>query len=107
MNHEGTLQSAKLDVDRRSGKPQYSVTYVPYSRGGGALPRRVITGDDQLTDFLRELGVDQRTIDETLTEVRAAGSVPLQRIVLSDEQLRRHGLHEMGILESVLSSLSI
>ena len=41
MNHEGTLRIVHLDTDRRSGKPQYSVTYVPYSRGGGALPRRL------------------------------------------------------------------
>ena len=106
MNHEGTLRIVHLDADRRSGKPQYSVTYVPYSRGGGALPRRVIGGDDQLRDFLREVQVDQRTIDETLAQVRTAGSVSLQRIVLSDEQLQQHGLQEMGILESVISYLS-
>jgi len=66
----------------------------------------VVHGDDELVAFLRALNLDESTARGSVAEVAREGRASLLNVILSDEELRRHGLREMGILESVISYLS-
>ena len=106
MKHEGTLHVRRLGPDPATGEDRYSITYAPYDRRGGALPPYVARSDADLRGFLREIGVEESRIDTVSFEVKSSGRASLPNIVLSDEQLKRYGLAEMSILESVISYLS-
>jgi len=106
MDRTGSLHLLRLGADPATGIARYAVSYAPYDKGGGALPTRVVHGDDELVAFLRALNLDESTARGSVAEVAREGRASLPNVILSDEELRRHGLREMGILESVISYLS-
>ena len=89
-----------------AGDDRYSITYAPYDKGGGALPAREARSLSELKQFLSDIGCDVSTIERVLNDLNTTGRASLPNVVLSDEQLKRYGLQEMGILQSVISYLS-
>lgn len=106
MKRGGSLHIIKLGPDSATGQGQYSVTYAPYDRRGGALPPYVVRGDSELRRFLQEIDVNEPAEDRAFAELNSSGRTSLHNVVLSDEQLKRYGLGEMGIIQSVISYLS-
>ena len=106
MNHNGSLHVLKLGPDPVSGLTRYAMSYAAYDKGGGALPTHVAHGESDLEAVLKDLNVDGANAHATAVEARDNGRASLPNVVLSDDELRRHGLKEMGILDSVISYLS-
>ena len=106
MDRTGSLDLLRLGRDPATGVTRYAVSYAPYDRRGGALPTHVVDGEAELLALLTELKFDEGIARASIAQVRDNGRASLPNVVLSDEELRRHGLQEMGILESVLSYLS-
>ncbi|PYN93286.1 MAG: hypothetical protein DMD91_30405 [Candidatus Rokuibacteriota bacterium] len=105
MQREGFLHVLRLG-DGLNGEGRYSITFAPYDRGGGALPAREARSPSELREFLSEIGCDGTTIERVVSELQANRRTSMPNVVLSDEQLKRYGLREMGVLQSVLSYLS-
>jgi hypothetical protein len=101
MNVEGTLHIVQFDRDEG-----YSVSFAPYVSRGGALPQLRLSNSDALVRFLADIGLTGTRGQEALAGLAAKGSVSLQGISLSLEQLRRHNLLELGIAESIMRYLS-
>lgn len=106
MDRNGSLHLLRLGPDPDTSVVRYAVSYAPYDKGGGALPTRVVRGDDELAELLAGLKVDESVAHESVAAARSKGRSSLPHVIVSDEELRRHGLHEMGIFESVISYLS-
>jgi hypothetical protein len=106
MDRNGSLHLLRLGPDPDTGALRYAVSYAPYDKGGGALPTRVVRSDEELVTLLASLKIDESAARESVGTVRSKGRSSLSNVIVSDEELRRHGLHEMGILESVISYLS-
>ena|SRR5438874_9214499 len=106
MERSGSLHLLRLGSDPATDRTRYAVSYAPYDRRGGALPTRAVDGEAELVAFLTKLNVDEATARAVAAEARDKGRASLPNVVLSDQELRRHGLQEMGILESVISYLS-
>lgn len=106
MPHHGTLRVLRLGHDPNTAEDRYSITYARYNRRGGALPPYVMRGERELLSFLEDIGVDKSAAESLLAEVRAQGRGSLPNVVITDEQLRRYGLGELGIIQSVISYLS-
>jgi hypothetical protein len=106
MKHEGSLHILRFGPDPATGAERYSITYAPDDRRGGALPPYVVRSDSDLRRFLREIELGEPEVSRALTDVKLSGRVSLPSIVLSNDQLSRYGLGEMGIIQSVISYLS-
>jgi hypothetical protein len=106
MDRNGSLHLLRLGADPSTGIDRYAISYAPYDKGGGALPTRAFAGEDAVIAFLKELRIDDATARRAITQVRQDGRTSLPNVVVSDQELQRHGLQELGILESVLSYLS-
>jgi len=106
MERTGSLHLLRLGTDLHTGKPRYSITYAPYDRRGGALPARLAGSTEELRGFLSEIHCDAAAIEQTVDAVEATGRASLPNVILSDDDLRRYGLMEMGIVESIISYLS-
>src|SRR5947209_3563640 len=106
MERNGSLHVLRLGADPGTGATRYAASYTPYDKGGGAIPKRVVHGDEDLLALLHTLRVDDALAREVLAKVLAHGRTTLPNVVLLDDDLRRHGLQEMGILDSVISYLS-
>lgn len=105
MEHEGTIRLVRLEEEISRRPAVYSVAYA-YGAGGGALRTRRFHGDEKLSEFLTEIGLDKEELDEGLRELRREGHVSIQRVRLSDEQIQRHGLGTTSVLEAIRSYLS-
>jgi hypothetical protein len=106
MRHHGSLHVLRLGHDPNTGEERFSITYARYDRRGGALPPYVVRGERELLSFLENIGVDKSAAESLLAEMGAQGRGSLPNVVFTDEQLRRYGLGEMGIIQSVISYLS-
>jgi hypothetical protein len=106
MDKQGVLHIVRLTIEPDTGTSIYAITYAPYDQRGGALPAREVRGEDVLVSFLKQIRLDDPTISAVLSSLRISGRASVPNIALSDEQLKRYGLSEMGILQSILSYLS-
>ena len=106
MNRTGSLHVLRLDVSSVAGDGRYSITYAPYDRGGGALPAREAGSVSELRQFFTDIACDASTIERVVEDLKTSGRASLSNVVLSDEQLKRYTLQEMGVLQSVISYLS-
>ncbi|MBI1848080.1 MAG: hypothetical protein HYR86_14060 [Candidatus Rokubacteria bacterium] len=106
MKRNGSLHILRLGLDPVRGEYRYYVTYARYDRRGGALPPYVLQSDSELLGFMREIGVEISDAASTLGDLKLTGHASLHNVGLTNEQLRKYGLEEMGVLESVISYLS-
>ena len=106
MEHHGTLHLLRLGPDSNTADTRYSVTYAPYARRGGALPAHHVTTLLELKAFLRQLHVGADEIKQAVLEVQEKKRASLPNIVLTDEELLKHGLQETSIVDSVITYLS-
>ena len=74
MDRTGSLHLLRLGADPAAGIARYAVSYAPYDKGGGALPTRVVHGDDELVAFLRALNLDESTARGSVAEVAREAS---------------------------------
>jgi hypothetical protein len=106
MEKHGSLNIRRRGSDQSTGQLRYSLTYAPYDRGGGALPPRVAQTDDELKGLLIEIGLDQEIVERAVRTARVEGRVSIPDVTLTDEQVQRYGLKEMGIGASILSYIA-
>jgi hypothetical protein len=106
MQRTGTLRVLQLGPDPTTGDHRYALRYSPYDKGGGALPARIARGENDLKALLAELKIDDSTVRNIIGDVHRSGAAAIPSVVLTDDELRRHGLQEMGIVESVFSYLA-
>ena len=106
MEKHGSLNIRRRGSDPSTGQPRYSLTYAPYDRGGGALPRRIAQTGDELASLLIEIGLDQEIVERSVRTARAEGRASIPDVTLTDDQVQRYGLKEMGIGASILSYIA-
>ena|SRR6266851_8939781 len=106
MQHEGTLHLLDFGPDPTTGVNRYAVNYASYDSHGGALPNVLRQGENGLRAFLAELQIEGSKIERALNDLHEHGRAVIQHVVLSDEQIKRYGLNEMGIIQSIISYLS-
>jgi hypothetical protein len=90
VNYEGRLHFMRIGKQA----PEYGTGFTPYAGvSGGAIKVRPFAGEQALREFLvGPIGADQERVEVALKELREKGASGLDRIVLSDEQLREFGL---------------
>jgi hypothetical protein len=69
----------------------YDVTFAPYF-GAGALQAHRCGSDSELQSYLQPIVAWKDKIWSALTSLREKGSARIDNIVLTDEQVLRHGL---------------
>ena len=106
MERNGTLHLLRLGPHSKTAATRYSVTYAPDAGRGGALPAHHVKTLLELEAFLRELHVDADEIKQAVLEVQEKKRASLPNVVLTDEELLKHGLQEMSIVDSVITYLS-
>ncbi len=106
MKRNGSLNVLLLGTDPATGVARYAITYAPYDRRGGALPAREARSETEVMSFLTEVGINPQARETAVAELRRSRRVSIPNVALSDEELRRYGLQEMGIIQSVISYLS-
>jgi hypothetical protein len=106
MHQEGSLQILRLEEDPDSRQQRYSVAFAPYNRRGGALPSHVSRSDPELPGHRADQRFGEADIVQLLADVRRSGRASVPNVALSRDQLKKYGLQEMGILQSVISYLS-
>jgi len=80
--------------------------FAPDQLGGGAIPQLRLPTRESLKAFLLDIGFPEATTDEILTEVAAAGTAS-RHTNAPFEMLRRYGLLQLGVVESILRYLSV
>ena len=94
--YEGKLRILRIDK-----APVYWIMFLPYHTGGGAIPRYVSKGKERLRQVLTDLDIDSFIIDQALENLDDKGESAIDHVVLSTDQIRRYGLGELGVLNSI------
>src|SRR5690348_5159345 len=69
----------------------YDVTFAPYF-GGGALQAHRCGSDSDLQTYLHPIVALKDKISSALMNLREKGTARIDNVVLTDEQVLRHGL---------------
>jgi hypothetical protein len=78
---------------RQNGRPRYSVVFAPYIGGGGAIPSKRLSGDDDLREFLeKRLGIHSYLVSGALSEIQQKGSASIQHVQLNLRRAKKLNL---------------
>ena len=72
---------------------RYSVLFAPFVGPGGAMPSRIVSGDEGLRELLEErLRIGKSSVDEALRELEHKGSASIFHVRLTNRQAKTLGL---------------
>jgi hypothetical protein len=83
---EGTLYIQATDHN-------WAVSFVPNTPGAhGSTGTHPVEGEEELIEWLQQLGIPEDRIHRALPELRVHGNVSIHPVQLSAEQIARYGL---------------
>lgn len=100
--HEGKLRILRIDKTTPADHQAiYWVMFFPYRASGGAIPRHICYGEENLRKALSDLGIEMFYIDQTMKDLEDKKDSCIDHVLLNNDQLRRYGLGELGVFDSI------
>lgn len=99
--YEGKLHIVLLEPESLTSPATYAVTFARYASSGGALKRMICYKEEDLAQFLTEIGIPPKSIEKALKELKDSGSATIEHVTLNEAQLQNYGLGEASIAESI------
>jgi hypothetical protein len=83
---EGTLYIQATDHS-------WAISFVPNTPGAhGSTGHHAVDGEEELIEWLQQVGIPEDRIHRALPELRLHGNVSIHPVQLSAEQIQRYGL---------------
>ncbi len=88
---EGTIHI--VDYKRATKSPSYSMTFMPYTGRGGAVPSQNFNSKTELREFLeRRLPIEPSSVDAALNELGRRRTTSIFNVQLTTRDARKLGL---------------
>jgi hypothetical protein len=72
---------------------RYSVSFSPFAGSGGAVPSKIVSGIDELREFLEErLRIGRSSVEEALRELQYKNNASIFHVRLTNRQAKTLGL---------------
>ena len=90
---DGFLNILASDPGTAQRLGQFAVMFMPLDRAG-AVPAHYCRTQEELTAYLRQIGISERKTLDILADIEKSNSASLPNVRLSQEQLEHLGLVE-------------
>lgn len=82
-----------VDYSSPGRDERYSISFSPFAGSGGAVPSKIVSGVDELRDFLEDrLRIGKSSVDEALRELQYKNSASIFHVRLTNRQAKTLGL---------------